>query len=109
MNFLVDAQLPPALARWLTEQGHASQHVADLALTATPDRQIWEHAKRNSFVIISKDEDFSHLCLLDPAPVPVIWIRVPNCSRVALLRWFAPLLPAIIDAVQQGELLIELV
>ena len=30
MRFLIDAQLPPALARWLTEQGH---HVEIVALT----------------------------------------------------------------------------
>jgi antitoxin VapB len=26
MKFLVDAQLPPALARWLTAKGHAAEH-----------------------------------------------------------------------------------
>ncbi len=29
MRFLVDAQLPPALARWLAANGHAAEHVAD--------------------------------------------------------------------------------
>lgn len=32
MRFLVDAQLPPALARWLTERGHDAVHVLDLGL-----------------------------------------------------------------------------
>ena len=27
MRFLIDAQLPPALARWLTEQGHHAEIV----------------------------------------------------------------------------------
>jgi len=26
MRFLVDAQLPPALARWLAAQGHEAEH-----------------------------------------------------------------------------------
>jgi predicted nuclease of predicted toxin-antitoxin system len=30
MRFLVDAQLPPALANWLAAQGHDAAHVADL-------------------------------------------------------------------------------
>lgn len=101
MKFLVDAQLPPALARWLTEQSHPSQHVADLSLTSSSDR--------NGLTIITKDEDFSHLSLLDPLPAPVVWVRVGNCSRAALLNWFAPLLPDIVAALEQGETLVELV
>jgi len=30
MKFIVDAQLPPALARWLCEQGHQAEHVQDV-------------------------------------------------------------------------------
>jgi len=32
MRFLIDARLPPALARWLTEQGHEAEHVFDCGL-----------------------------------------------------------------------------
>ena len=32
MRFLVDNQLPAALARWLTAQGHDAIHVLDVAL-----------------------------------------------------------------------------
>ncbi|MGM0984784.1 MAG: DUF5615 family PIN-like protein [Pseudomonadota bacterium] len=44
MRFLVDAQLPPALARWLTEQGHHAEHVADLKMEAASDAAIWRWA-----------------------------------------------------------------
>jgi len=32
MRFLVDAQLPPALARTLEAGGHEAEHVADIGL-----------------------------------------------------------------------------
>lgn len=32
MRFLVDAQLPPALARWLAAQGHEAEHVGDIGM-----------------------------------------------------------------------------
>jgi predicted nuclease of predicted toxin-antitoxin system len=32
MRFLVDAQLPPALARWLGERGHSATAVRDAGL-----------------------------------------------------------------------------
>ena len=34
MRFIIDAQLPPALARWLSERGHDAEHVADQHLEA---------------------------------------------------------------------------
>lgn len=34
MRFLVDAQLPPALARWLCANGHEAVHVGDLGMLA---------------------------------------------------------------------------
>jgi predicted nuclease of predicted toxin-antitoxin system len=37
MRFIVDAQLPPALARWLVRQGHEAEHVADRLLATAPD------------------------------------------------------------------------
>lgn len=36
-RFLIDAQLPPALARWLVAQGHAAEHVNDAGLDGADD------------------------------------------------------------------------
>ncbi|MFT4035560.1 MAG: DUF5615 family PIN-like protein [Patulibacter sp.] len=44
MRFLIDAQLPPALARLLTAHGHHAEHVTDTASGDTPDREIWNYA-----------------------------------------------------------------
>lgn len=57
MRFLVDAQLPPALARWLIEKGHEAQHVGDTGLQAASDGAIWDYAAREGAVIVTKDED----------------------------------------------------
>ncbi len=59
MRFLVDAQLPPALARWLVAQGHEADHVADLGLGGASDTAIWNLALRTGAVIVTKDEDFA--------------------------------------------------
>jgi hypothetical protein len=42
MRFLVDAQLPPALARWLATKGHEAEHVADRRMEAATDSAIWD-------------------------------------------------------------------
>jgi predicted nuclease of predicted toxin-antitoxin system len=40
MRFLIDAQLPPALVRWLTEQGHYAEHVVDATAFIATDKSL---------------------------------------------------------------------
>ncbi|MEI8043013.1 MAG: DUF5615 family PIN-like protein [Verrucomicrobiota bacterium] len=108
MNFLIDAQLPPALARWVGSQGHQATHVLDVGLQAADDDPIWEHARKQTAVIVSKDEDFVDRWLLSDRPVPLVWIRKGNCSNQALLAWLEPLWPDTLKRLEQGEHLIEL-
>jgi predicted nuclease of predicted toxin-antitoxin system len=109
MRFLVDAQLPIGLARMLQQQGHDAQHVADLAMMETSDREIWAWAKQNQHIVISKDEDFVILHSADENPIALIWLRVGNTRRKQLLEWFDRLLPQIEEKLLSGETLIELV
>lgn len=109
MRFVVDAQLPIALARMLEQHGHESKHVADLKMMQTSDRDIWIWAKQSESILISKDEDFVILHSAAEQPVPLIWIRVGNTRRKELLEWFERLLPLIEEKLIAGELLIELV
>ena len=107
MRFVVDAQLPPALARLLASRGHHAEHVADIGLRDAEDSPIWSYALEHGAVIVTKDEDFPHrLSQGGVAPV-VLWLRIGNCSRRALIDWFEPLLPRIEEMLQQGERLIE--
>ncbi|MFE3446640.1 DUF5615 family PIN-like protein [Nocardia sp. NPDC059180] len=46
MRFVVDAQLPPAVARVLAEDGHDAVHVCDIGLLSAPDIEIWAEALR---------------------------------------------------------------
>jgi len=108
VNFLVDAQLPPALARWIASQGHQARHVFDIGLQTADDPVIWERARIENTVIISKDEDFVDQWLLSAAPVRLVWIRKGDCSNRALLAWLEPLWADTLKRLEQGEKLIEL-
>ena len=108
MTFLVDAQLPPELARWLSTGGHQARHVTDATLLRGDDRAIWEHARQNDAIIVSKDEDFVDRWLMDQNPVGLIWIRKGNCSNRALLEWLAPLWLETLKRLELGERLIKL-
>lgn len=108
MNFLVDAQFPPALARWIAGHGHQAVHNFALGFHTADDPVIWERARNDHAAIISKDEDFVDHWLLSKQPVPLIWIRKGNCSNGALLEWLQPLWADVVTRLEQGELLIEL-
>ncbi len=107
MRFLVDAQLPPALARLLAAHGHQAEHVADIGLRDAEDSSIWRYALLHQAIIVTKDEDFPHrLSQSLDAPI-IVWLRLGNTSRNALIQWFEPLLPQIVQHIQQGDRLIE--
>jgi predicted nuclease of predicted toxin-antitoxin system len=108
LNFLVDAQLPPQLGRWIASRGHEATHVFDAGLLAATDAAVWQHAIDQQAIIVSKDEDFVDRWLVSDNPVTVIWVRKGNCSNRALLTWFEPLWPDVLKRLELGERLIEL-
>jgi predicted nuclease of predicted toxin-antitoxin system len=57
-----------------------SAHVYDLGLSQKADLEIWEFARKNDYVIVTKDSDFHELTILFGFPPKVIWIRRGNCS-----------------------------
>jgi predicted nuclease of predicted toxin-antitoxin system len=107
VRFLVDAQLPPALARLLAERGHIGEHVSDLGLEGADDRVLWDYAMSAAAVIITKDEDFALRRSLTASGPPILWVRRGNTRRRELLAWFEPLLPSVVDLLTRGEPLVE--
>lgn len=109
MKLLLDAQLPPALARWLCGLGHEAQPVRELGLREADDGAIWAYARQTGAVILTKDEDFAARSQLDPAGPVVVWLRLGNSSNAALQAWLEPRLPGIVQLVAQGSRLVEVV
>jgi len=58
MRFLVDTNLPPAVAVLITSLGHDAQHTSTIGLERATDRDLWRHAKAVGCSIVTKDEDF---------------------------------------------------
>jgi len=107
VKFLVDANLPPALARWLASEGHESYHVSDLGMASVSDRAIWQRARDIDACIVTKDEDFVLLQALDRNGPAIVWIRIGNAVRSVLLRRLPGILPAVISAIERGDKVIE--
>jgi predicted nuclease of predicted toxin-antitoxin system len=108
VRFLVDAQLPPVLARQLATSGHEAVHVADVGMLSARDRDIWEHAATTEATLITKDEDFVTMRALNTRGPAVVWVRVGNTTNRQLLARFAAVLSAVVSALQRGETVVEI-
>ncbi len=109
MRYLVDAQLPPALARFLSGLERQAEHVVDIGLAGANDSTIWSQAVSTGAAIITKDDDFVKRHYLIADGPPIVWIRVGNTSNAVLFVWFEKMLPSIESALLSGEKVIEVV
>jgi predicted nuclease of predicted toxin-antitoxin system len=80
MKLLFDQNLSPRLPRLLADIYPESVHVREIGLRDSGDAEIWQIAKANGFVIVSKDSDFQQRSLLHGMPPKFIWLRVGNCT-----------------------------
>ncbi len=86
MKLLFDENLSPRLVAELSTAFPGSAHVHDVGLGAATDMAVWDYARDNGFIIVSKDSDFADLSVLYGAPPKVIWIRRGNCSTAAIAQ-----------------------
>lgn len=109
MLFLVDAQLPPSLAEAFRQAGCQAVHVIELGLLTATDQQIWDEAVSRSAVLVTKDRDFSLRRAARNDGPTILWIRVGNTSNRKLIELLLRALPAIINAVERGEAVVEFI
>lgn len=107
MRFLVDAQLPVALCRWLHERGYEAEHVSQCLSGETPDRLIAAYAISRDLVLITKDDDFG---TRHRSPqLRIVWIRLGNAANAELRLWLDARWDAIVEALNGDDTLIEVV
>jgi predicted nuclease of predicted toxin-antitoxin system len=63
-----------------------SEHVKTLRLVNSDDVVIWEFAKSNDFVIVSKDSDFHQRSLLYAHPPKFIYLRIGNSPTSKIVQ-----------------------
>jgi predicted nuclease of predicted toxin-antitoxin system len=108
LKLLIDNQLPEALAEFLTSSGFECRHVRRVGLGTSPDAVIWDFAKGNGFAIVTMDEDFQHLAARYGTPPQVIWVRLGNVRKLALIEAFKAILPDLRTGLDNGTAVIEI-
>lgn len=109
MRFLVDAQLPPALARFLAGMGEEAIHVLDVGLLEASDSEIWNYALSQDWIIITKDDDFQFRASVTEQPPTIIWVRVGNCSKQKIIALFQQHWEVIKQELALGAVLVEII
>ncbi|MBW8049632.1 MAG: hypothetical protein FVQ77_04700 [Cytophagales bacterium] len=80
MKLLFDQNLSPKLILSLEDLFENSLHVQTIGLDKESDDKVWSFAKKENYIIITKDADFSERVFFHGYPPKVIWIKRGNCS-----------------------------
>jgi predicted nuclease of predicted toxin-antitoxin system len=86
MKLLLDENLSDRIISKIIDLYPNSDHVKTLALTNTDDALIWDYAKANNFVIVSKDSDFHQRSLLYGHPPKFIYLRIGNSPTSKIIQ-----------------------
>jgi predicted nuclease of predicted toxin-antitoxin system len=78
MKLLFDENLSFKLCERLAVLFPGSMQVRLVGLAQADDRQIWDYAGANGFILVSLDADFAERATLNGPPPKVIWLRCGN-------------------------------
>jgi predicted nuclease of predicted toxin-antitoxin system len=96
-----------ATNRILYPPPHPVSRTSDIGLRDADDSPIWDYALKREAVIVTKDEDFPHRLSQSRETPVIVWLRIGNTSRRALLQWFEPVIPQVVELIERGDKLIE--
>jgi predicted nuclease of predicted toxin-antitoxin system len=105
VKFLVDAQLPPRLARALVEAGHDAVHTVDLPEgNRSKDRAVAEAADADDRVLVTKDGDFRGGHRLRGSPRRLLIVTTGNIGNDELLGLFSVHLDLLVSALESARM-----
>ena len=109
MTIWIDAQLSPAIATWISNTfGIQALALRDLGLRDAEDPEIFEAAKSQAIILITKDSDFVDLVERLGAPPKIIWLTFGNTSNAQLKEILISALPTALEILNSVETLVEI-
>ncbi|MFM2313184.1 MAG: hypothetical protein RLZZ04_2460 [Cyanobacteriota bacterium] len=104
MKFLVDAQLPVRLARFLQASGYDTLHTRDLPQqNATLDTKINDISIEQGRVVITKDSDFVDSFMTIQKPSKLLLVSTGNIRNNELEAIFKNNLSTLVDLLQNNN------
>ena len=108
MKLLLDENLSRRLVPFLQNDYPGSSQVVLLGLESASDAEVWQAAKDQGYVIVTRDADFEELSLVWGQPPKVIWLKSKNLPRTTTLKILLENRLMIEDALlNQGQACVE--
>lgn len=105
----IDAHLSPAIATWITDTFRITAvALRDIGLRDAEDPEIFEAAKAQGVIFITKDSDFVDLVERLEAPPQIIWLTCGNTSNARLREILSSTLLDALELLKSGEKLVEI-
>ncbi len=109
MNLWLDAQLSPLLAEWISDHFPVSAvALRELGLRDAEDQQIFDAARDQDVIVMTKDRDFVLLLERCGSPPKVIWIRCGNTSNERIKEILSRQLKTALELLEGGDSLVEI-
>ena len=109
MIIWIDAQLSPAIAKWINlELGFSAKAVRELGLREATDEQVFLAARKEMAIVMTKDADFPRLLEEKGSPPKVIWLTCGSTSNAHLKIILRNTLSKAIDFLDSGDDLVEI-
>ena len=109
MKIWIDANLSPSIAVWMTEElkidASSSQR---LGLLKASDNEIFERAREQNAVILTKDVDFVDLVNRRGPPPRVVWLSCGNTTNLWLREILATQWVRVAKLLEEGHPVVEL-
>lgn len=110
MKIWVDAQLSPSIAAWInrTYENIEAKSVRAVGLRDALDYEIFEQARKQNVVVMSKDDDFTKLVAQHGPPPQIIWITCGNTSNARMREILTDTLSQVKELLEDGEPVVEI-
>ncbi|PZO57655.1 MAG: hypothetical protein DCF15_06625 [Phormidesmis priestleyi] len=109
MTIWVDAHLSPGISVWIYNTLRIEAiALRDLGLRDAEDTEIFESAKTQQAIVMTKDSDFVDLVERLGSPPQIIWLTCGNTSNARLRYILIKTLPRALELLASGEALVEI-
>ena len=105
VKIILDAQLPPKLTEWIAYKFDIETiHVRELSLQNAKDREIYDFAKKENAILMTKDRDFLEFYFRFGAPPKVILLNCGNSTNKFLIDFLKDTLPKAMKILENEDI-----
>ena len=105
MKIIIDAQLSPHLAKWISEVFKIESYsVAFLGMLNAIDTVIFDYARKENAIVMTKDEDFIKIQHRLGSPPKIIWITCGNTTNQNIRKILEDKLPEALELIIKHDL-----